>query len=137
MKTLIELKNLAQSIDELKQSFTPTPESSNIKLIAHVGNTMYVMFKSEMLYAYDMVSKEFYEQFKASESKGKFFSQNVSKKIPGTKYTTNLMIALMQDLYNDTFIEIREEPTELVAQEANTDNQFDALKELPDDCFAL
>lgn len=59
-------------------NFTPVT-SSNIKGITYdsVANTLYVQFKTDRVYSYVGVAPDMYDEFLASESKGKFFHANI------------------------------------------------------------
>lgn len=50
--------------------------SSNVKKIGYENGKLYVLY-SGGLYEYDGVTKEIYEELLASESKGKYISQNI------------------------------------------------------------
>ncbi len=51
-------------------------KSSLIKGIGHAQETMYVKFWNKKLYSYYPVTKEKFQEFKDSESKGKYFTAN-------------------------------------------------------------
>jgi len=53
-------------------SMTPV-NSSQIKEIGHQQDTLYIRFKNKKLYSYKPVSADKFQEFKNSDSKGKFF----------------------------------------------------------------
>lgn len=52
-------------------------QSSNIAAIGHDGKTLEVEFTNGSVYQYEGVSAETFRKFSESESKGRFFAQNI------------------------------------------------------------
>lgn len=62
-------------VNQVKLSFEPV-KSSQLKAIAHHGDTLYVRFKQGKIYSYSPVSPEQFQEFKSSESLGSYFHTN-------------------------------------------------------------
>ena len=56
--------------------------SSNLKRSEYdiENKTLKITFNNEMLYEYEEVPHSIYSQFRLSDSQGKYFNQNISKK---------------------------------------------------------
>lgn len=52
-------------------------ESSNIKGIAYDDGTLYVKFHKDTVYVYSGVTRQRYDAFKNSESKGQYFHKKI------------------------------------------------------------
>lgn len=62
-----------------------TPQSSNIAVVEHEGQILYVTFKNRSKYSYEGVTENLYEQLVNAESVGKFFNKNVKGVFPFKK----------------------------------------------------
>lgn len=51
-------------------------KSSQLKEVAHDGDTLYVRFKNKKVYSYAPVSKKQYDEFINSDSLGSYFHKN-------------------------------------------------------------
>lgn len=59
-----------------KIDFTPV-KSSQIKGIHHENGTLYIKFKNGKIYSYSPVNKDGFEEFKNSDSLGKYFHSHI------------------------------------------------------------
>jgi len=64
-------------------------KSSNIAGIFYENNTLYLQFNKGQVYSYENVPEEIYIWLLNSESKGKFFKENILNKYIGKKVEVN------------------------------------------------
>lgn len=61
--------------------------SSNIGFIGHLENSLYIKFNSGIVYKYSPFSRERFDEFMDSKSKGSYFLNNI-KEDDSLKYET-------------------------------------------------